>query len=66
MRLLPASNRVEGRVTFQGQSLFDLMPKPIAEISWIRRRICASTFSIASAVSVTPYFLSRRYVIYDI
>jgi len=29
MRLLPASSRVEGRVTFQGQSLFDLMPKQL-------------------------------------
>lgn len=26
MRLLPASSRVEGRVTFQGQSVFDLTP----------------------------------------
>ncbi|MBN3873114.1 ABC transporter ATP-binding protein [Nostoc sp. JL33] len=29
MRLLPASSRVEGRVTFQGQSLFDLMPNQL-------------------------------------
>ncbi|HYW22412.1 MAG TPA: ABC transporter ATP-binding protein [Nodularia sp. (in: cyanobacteria)] len=26
MRLLPSSSRVEGRVTFQGESVFDLMP----------------------------------------
>ncbi len=26
MRLLPASSRIEGRVTFQGQSVFDLTP----------------------------------------
>ncbi|MEH1931481.1 ABC transporter ATP-binding protein [Nostoc sp.] len=29
MRLLPASSRVEGRVIFQGQSVFDLMPKQL-------------------------------------
>jgi peptide/nickel transport system ATP-binding protein len=29
MRLLPASSRVEGRVTFQGQSVFDLMPNQL-------------------------------------
>ncbi|MEH2177911.1 ABC transporter ATP-binding protein [Nostoc sp.] len=27
MRLLPASSRIEGRVTFQGQSVFELTPK---------------------------------------
>ncbi|MEH2380460.1 MAG: ABC transporter ATP-binding protein [Nostoc sp.] len=29
MRLLPASSRVEGRVIFQGQSVFDLMPNQL-------------------------------------
>lgn len=29
MRLLPASSRIEGRVTFQGQSVFDLMPNQL-------------------------------------
>ncbi|MFW9261729.1 dipeptide ABC transporter ATP-binding protein [Nostoc sp. CALU 546] len=29
MRLLPASSRVEGRVTFQGQSVFDLTPNQL-------------------------------------
>jgi peptide/nickel transport system ATP-binding protein len=29
MRLLPASSRVEGQVTFQGQSVFDLMPNQL-------------------------------------
>lgn len=29
MRLLPASSRVEGRVTFQGQSVFDLIPNQL-------------------------------------
>jgi len=29
MRLLPASSGVEGRVIFQGQSVFDLMPKQL-------------------------------------
>ncbi|MBN3906887.1 MAG: ABC transporter ATP-binding protein [Nostoc sp. NMS1] len=29
MRLLPASSRVEGEVTFQGQSVFDLMPNQL-------------------------------------
>ncbi|MEH2137553.1 ABC transporter ATP-binding protein [Nostoc sp.] len=29
MRLLPASSRVEGRVIFQGQSIFDLMPNQL-------------------------------------
>lgn len=29
MSLLPASSRVEGRVTFQGQSVFDLMPNQL-------------------------------------
>jgi peptide/nickel transport system ATP-binding protein len=29
MRLLPASSRIEGRVTFQGQSVFDLTPNQL-------------------------------------
>ncbi len=29
MRLLPPDSRVEGRVTFQGESVFDLMPKQL-------------------------------------
>ncbi|MEH2166310.1 MAG: ABC transporter ATP-binding protein [Nostoc sp.] len=29
MRLLPASSRIEGRVTFQGHSVFDLTPKQL-------------------------------------
>ncbi|YAF97334.1 MAG: dipeptide ABC transporter ATP-binding protein [Nodularia sp. CChRGM 3473] len=29
MRLLPSSSRIEGRVTFQGQSVFDLMPNQL-------------------------------------
>ncbi|MEH2203486.1 MAG: ABC transporter ATP-binding protein [Nostoc sp.] len=29
MRLLPASSRIEGRVTFQGQSVFDLTPNQV-------------------------------------
>jgi peptide/nickel transport system ATP-binding protein len=29
MRLLPASSRIEGRVTFQGESVFDLMPNQL-------------------------------------
>ncbi|MEH2441459.1 ABC transporter ATP-binding protein [Nostoc sp.] len=29
MRLLPASSRIEGRVAFQGQSVFDLMPNQL-------------------------------------
>ncbi|MEH2252538.1 ABC transporter ATP-binding protein [Nostoc sp.] len=29
MRLLPASSRVEGRVTFQGKSVFDLIPNQL-------------------------------------
>ncbi|MEH2077144.1 MAG: ABC transporter ATP-binding protein [Nostoc sp.] len=29
MRLLPASSRIEGGVTFQGQSVFDLMPNQL-------------------------------------
>ncbi|WP_375510169.1 dipeptide ABC transporter ATP-binding protein [uncultured Nostoc sp.] len=29
MRLLPTSSRIEGRVTFQGQSVFDLMPNQL-------------------------------------
>ncbi|BBD64751.1 ABC transporter-related protein [Nostoc commune NIES-4072] len=29
MRLLPASSRIEGRVRFQGQSVFDLMPNQL-------------------------------------
>jgi peptide/nickel transport system ATP-binding protein len=29
MRLLPASSRIEGRVIFQGQSVFDLMPNQL-------------------------------------
>ncbi|MCC5655888.1 ABC transporter ATP-binding protein [Nostoc sp. XA010] len=29
MRLLPASSRIEGRVTFQGHSVFDLMPNQL-------------------------------------
>ncbi|MDZ8184020.1 MAG: ABC transporter ATP-binding protein [Nostoc sp. ChiSLP02] len=29
MRLLPASSRIEGRVTFQGQSVFDLTPNEL-------------------------------------
>ncbi|MDZ8226628.1 ABC transporter ATP-binding protein [Nostoc sp. ChiVER01] len=29
MRLLPASSRIEGQVTFQGQSVFDLMPNQL-------------------------------------